>query len=743
MTAKAPKSLATVCCGCAQQCGIVVDVEDNRVLDIHGDPEHPISQGFICPKGRDAKELVTHPSRILTPLKRMGPRGAGRWTPISWDAALDEIAARLAHIKAKHGARALAHSYGTFRGGDWGIGERFMNRFGSANSCGQDKICYGPLALGETLTYGMGPTVFSAPVPGVTKTIVLWGMRPGASAPLLWKSIVAAQHAGARLIVIDPVRTREARHADLWLPVKPGRDVHLALALLHEVIVSGRYAQDFVREQCIGFEALEATVRAHDVHQLAAECGVSRAQIASAATQITDHSPCVFNAGNGLCQSGTAALQLSRAVACLVALTGSLGVPGGHHLAGPPRDIRANGSMFDSSLLPQVARAERLGAERYPWLGSGYAAADRAIAQAWYGQTDTMSWYQTAHEPSLWRAITEAQPYPVKALIVQNHNPLGANPSQAEVTAALRSDALELCVVHELLMTSTAALADYVLPAAHWLEKPYFSTGLGFMGAFGDYVGGDYAVLRPCGEVRTDYEFWRDLGRRLGQADAWPDRAEEFYESCLAPSGLKFADVAKQRGPLFGAAARHPNSPVAPPAFGTPSGKVELASSLLEAWGLPATPTPVLAPIQAASAEFPLTLTTGGRHIEGFHQNAQNTARFRRRHPHPLVSMHPSTAAAVGIVDRAWCTITTAIGSVHQQVDFDLDVPPGLVVADRWWYPEGVSDTSDPYGAAATNINMCTSGRAVDCDPVMGTWLMRGLPCRIEPYLSTGDTNAA
>lgn len=318
-----------VCCGCTQQCGILVDVSAGRIVDVRGDRDHPVSLGFICPKGSNAPELVYHAQRLTGPLKRVGPRGSGHWEAVDWDSALDDIAARIRAITGQHGSESLAYSYGTFRGGDWGIGEQFMNRYGSPNSCGQDKICYGPLTLAETLTYGMGPTVFSAPLAGTTRTIVLWGMRPSASAPLLWSAIFAARKAGATLIVIDPEKTREAEYADLWLRPRHGRDGELALALLKLVIEGKRYDEAFVRDETQGFEALARELPGHDLDALATTCAVPLDALVRVADHVSAGLPTVFNAGNGLCQSGTPALQTGRAIACLIALTGNLGRTGG------------------------------------------------------------------------------------------------------------------------------------------------------------------------------------------------------------------------------------------------------------------------------------------------------------------------------------------------------------------------------------------------------------------------------
>lgn len=723
-----------VCCGCTQQCGLVATVEDNRVVALDGDRAHPVSAGYVCPKGKDATEFVYHPDRLLTPQRRVGPRGSGRFEPCTWDEALDDIATRLRAITDRHGARALAYSYGTFRGGDWGIGERFLNRYGSPNSCGQDKICYGPMTLAETLTYGTGPTVFTAPIAGLTRCVVLWGMRPAESAPLLWRAIRAAHKAGATLIVIDPARTQEAREADLWPQPLPGRDTELALALLKCVIASDLHDEDFIREHTTGFDALRAHLDGLPLAALATASGIAESTIAQAAALIGSARPTVFNAGNGLCQTGTPVIQIGRAIACLIAATGNLGVPGGHALLGPPRDLRANGDMFDADRLPEAVRASKLGAERLPFLGHGHAAIDAAVAAAWHGRRHTMSWTATAHEPSLWRAIEHAVPYPVRALFVQHHNPLGANPNAAAVARALAHPNLDLLVVHDLFMTPTGAYADYVLPAAHWLEKPYLSFGIAFMGVFGDYVGAKHAAVTPPPGVRSDYDLWRDLAVRLGDGAAWPADAADFYGAMLAPAGLDFDTVAAAPGPLFGAAARRAGSddPPATPRWGTPSGKVEFASSLLADWGLPALPT-ALAPHVAGTPDYPLWLTTGGRSIEGFHENAQHARRFRRERPHPVALLHPATAARAGIADGQWLSIETPFGQVRQQARLTERLAEHVVCADRWWYPEGTGDAADPYGLWATNINVCTSDADDDCDPVMGAWLLRGLPCRVSP----------
>ncbi|MBS1886125.1 MAG: molybdopterin-dependent oxidoreductase [Actinobacteria bacterium] len=714
-----------VCTGCSQQCGVLAEVEDGQVVRLTGNRADPISGGFICKKGAAALHLQHHPDRLSKPLRRVGPRGGGEWREIDWDKALDEIAATIERLTEEHGRETLAHGIGTLHAADWGLGERFMNIFGSPNIVGQDKVCFGPNAVAEALTYGWGPAMFGRPVPGVTGCEVLWGFRPSASMPLLWGAMAASRKAGAKLVVIDPQRTRETRKADAFLQITPGTDAALALGLIHVLIDEELYDRAFVERATVGFEDLAARARDYPPAVVEGVTGIPAGQVVATARLLGENGPTIVRGGNALCQSG-GAVQTGRALACLIAICGSLGVEGGHALAGPPPRIVANGDAVACEELAPEQRAKRLGAREFPISGAGQEELGEAVAGRWPTGRHTMSWFGSAHEPSLWRAISKADPYPVKALILQCHNALGSSADAVAVERALRSENLELLVAHDLFLNKTSSLADYLLPAAHWLEKPYYSVGYGYVGYAGDFVAAERAVLeagRP-----SDYDFWRDLGRRLGQADRWPDSVEELWDEWLEPAGLSFAEVCEHEGPMLGTAV----DPL-PDRFGTPSGKVELRSSLLERWGLdplPSHETPVFEDHEAA--DFPLVLTTGGRVIEGFHQHTQQMPAFREQNPHPLAAVHPETAAALGIEDGEWILISTPRGEVSQIARLTEELPPGVVHADRWWYPERADDPDDPFGFHRTNVNMCTVSDPGACEPVMGAWVLRGIPCRID-----------
>jgi thiosulfate reductase / polysulfide reductase chain A len=723
-----------VCTGCSQQCGLLLHLEDGRPQRLTGDPGHPSSQGFICPKGTSALSAHLDPQRVHRPLKRIGERGSGRWEEISWDRALDEIAGAISRLAEAYGRETLAYSYGTLHAADWGIGERFMNLFGSPNTVGQDKVCYAPNALGEVLTYGWGPTMYTAPLAGVTGCEVLWGFRPSASMPLLWSAMTAARKAGTKTIVIDPVETHEARLADLWLQILPGTDAALAMGLIHVIVAEELYDREFVDAKTVGFAALRRRAADYSPEQVAAVTGVAPEQITAAARMLATNGPAIVHGSNGLCQAGAMAVQAGRALACLIAITGNVGREGAHALTGPPRDLVANGDAVLCDELDPAQRRLRLGANEFPFIGNGYAEVAAALGSAWYGDRHALSWMATAHEPTLWRAIVDEEPYPVKALIVQCHNALGSAANAQAVARALTHENLELFVAHDLFINSTSRLADYVLPAAHWLEKPFYSAVYGYMGFAGDYIEANPAPLEVSAEHRSDYDLFRDLGRRLGQADRWPATAEDFWDSLLREASFSFAEVARHRGPLVGEAARSspPRRDGHTREYGTPSGRIELASSLLASWGLDPLPGYHTMPIfDAARDRYSLVLTTGGREIQGFHQMAQQTEAFRRRHPHPVVSINPDTAHQLGIKDGDWVTLETPIGSVRQRARLTPTLAPTVVHADRWWYPERAEDSFDPFGFWATNINVCTDDAHASCDPVMGSWLLRALPCRL------------
>jgi anaerobic selenocysteine-containing dehydrogenase len=538
-------------------------------------------------------------------------------------------------------------------------------------------------------------------------------------------------------MVVDPQCTTEAKQADLWLQIRPGTDAALALGWLHIIIKEGLYDREFVAKYTVGFAELQERVGAFPPQKVAAMTGIPEELVVKSARLFATNRPGLLDIGTGLWHSGMRALQSVRAIACLVAITGNLDREGGHWLAGPPQAIVSNGEAMLADRLSDAQRHKQLGADRFRFIDEGYTRLDAAMQRAWYGKHHVLRWANSAHIPSLWRAIKTGEPYPVKALFVQHHNPLGAHGNAKMVAEALQSPHLDLLVGHDLFLTPTAQFADYVLPACHWLEKPFFSAGIGLLAFLGDYAEAKAEALPAEFDHHNDYELWRDLGRRFGQGADWPATLEAFWDECLRPAGLSFDGLAQQRGPWMAAAPRYEKFATQDPAndspgFGTPSGKVELRSEILAALGydpLPNYEEPET--FRRWSQDYPLVLTTGGRIIEGYHHDSQRMPWFRKKYPHPLVRMHPETAGALGIGDGDWVAVETPVGRVKHVARLTETMAPGVVQADRWWYPERSGEAPGLYGFWETNINVCTEDDPDSCDPVIGSWPLRGLQCRL------------
>jgi thiosulfate reductase / polysulfide reductase chain A len=712
---------------------VLVEVTDDRPIRVAGDPAHPVSKGFVCHRGLAAVEYFEHPGRLDYPLKRVGAPGEGRWVRVTWDEAIDDIATRLAVIRERDGAEAVAHLAGTFHGTDHGIGVRFMNLFGSPNYGGTGIICAGPKLTGEALTYGFGPAVPEI-VPGETRVVLLWGRHPSASQPPHWGRIVAARRAGAALIVVDPVGTDEARAADLWLQPRPGTDAALALGLLHVIVEENLYDAEFTGRWTVGFEQLRQRLAEYSPAHVGEITWLAPELIARCARLYASRRPAAVSSGspNGM---GRNALAWERAKAILVAVTGNLDRRGGNRLLGPPERVQTVADLELADALSDSQRAKRLGGERFRLQVDVPGRLNRAASRVWPHHRQMMTAYMNgaAHPPSIFRAILDEKPYPVRALLVQSNNAIGAYPNAHLVRAALKSPSLELLVVQELFMTATAQYAHYVLPAASWLEKSYM-----YVSGWDTTVLATPRTVRPRHERRGDYEFYRDLGQALGQVGYWPSTLEALWDEMLAPAGLKFDELAASAQNWrvdTDQPERHETrdpSTGAPLGFTTPSGKVELASSILADSGYDSLPS-FDEPLASGEAlAYPYLLLTGSTRIDVTHQDHRQIGSLRRRHPDPTVRLHPATAATLGIATGDWVWIESPRGRVQQRAQLTDRLHPAMVEAERWWYPERPGAEPELFGVLESNVNALTDDDPAQCDQAYGSWPFRLGRCRLE-----------
>jgi len=340
-------------------------IEDGRAIKVEGDAEHPISRGRLCARGRLLVDHLYHPSRLNYPLKRVGARGANEWQRLSWDQALDEVAERLASLRDHYGAETLSFTHGTHRTYHWD-GRRFFNLFGSPNLCGANNICMCPTQAVEYATYGG----FVSGDMRRTKCLVVWGKALSQSDPILgFPEVVAAKKNGAKLIVVDPRRTREAQLADFWLPIRPGTDVALMLGWLRLMIEEGWYDREFVERWTVGFDDLRVAAASYTPEKVSAITWLSPDKICESARCYATTKPAVITWGFGLDKQGVNATQAARARCLLRALSGNLDVPGGELLGrvDPVGKIVGQDVLEFNEALPPKQRAKQLGRMNIPF----------------------------------------------------------------------------------------------------------------------------------------------------------------------------------------------------------------------------------------------------------------------------------------------------------------------------------------------------------------------------------------
>jgi anaerobic selenocysteine-containing dehydrogenase len=578
---------------------------------------------------------------------------------------------------------------------------RFANTFGTPNWYEPGLAnCFIPRITVSNLTYGgfvAGDYYGDTP----PRTILFWGHNPLVSGPdgELAFPVRDALAKGAYGIAVDPRRSETAKRCGLWLPIRPGTDAALALAMLRAVIEEGWYDKDFVEAYGAGFDDLRARVAPATPEWAEGVTGVPAASMLEAARRYALDRPSVLEWGVSLEQNPNS-LQTVRAVALLRGLTGNLDAPGSDVFGS---DLVAAYPVLRQALPPD-ALAKRIGADRFKLLG-GFRA-----------------FMPSAHIPGLFGAMRTGQPYRVRALLVFGNNPLATVANSRGVLEALR--ALDLLVVADHFLTPTAAMADYVLPSAFWpeidqiIELPLVAPRAVFA----------HRKLATVGECRQNELILSDLARRLDLPGAHESLAD-ILDQRLAPMGLTFDELA-DRFMVMAAPAYHRYRDKG---FRTPSRKVELSCKALARLGydpLPSFAEPPESPVSAPeiAREYPLVLTTGARRPEFFHSDGRQIERLRARRPDPTAELGPATAARYGIADGDWMRVKSPRGEIRMRAKVTGDIMEGVVSLDHgWWFPERGKSGFDAF---ASNANVLTSD-APPYDPAFGSYQLRGLLCAV------------
>jgi len=715
----------SLCFWCKPRCRLKVEVEDNRLVKI---ARSPIK---ACPRKYCSDlERFYHPDRLNYPLKRVGEKGENKWQKITWDEALDEIAAKLQALREQYGAETLGVTAGTSRTYEE-LNSRFLNLFGSPNQCGQAQICHGNSAVVATTLFGWWPYWMNVEKLESTKCLMLIGRNPPNAHQTIWEGYLKAKKGGTKLIVVDPRRSESAEAADLWLRLRPGTDAALLLGMVNVIIKEKLYDKKFVTRWCHGFNELAQRAEEYPVDRVSEITWVPKKEIVAAARMFAKNRPSCAMEGMGVAHqpNSYSPIALRHIISAIV---GNVDVPGGEELMGPAPFVTEH-EVELAEALPREQRGKILGNRFRLYTWPGYELVQSNVERVWGKRCDMFGYTCMAPAPSLFKAIAYSDPYPVRALITLSSNPMITVPDTKLVYKALKS--LDLYVVVDYFMTPSAQLADYVLPSSLWLERSFLWNYHNTTPVIRAGEAALPASLPGMYDRRNDFDFWRGLGIRLGQEEYWPwETVEDYYDWRLEPLGMTFKDLVK-KGKIV---TRKPEyKKYEKTGFGTPTGKIELYSTVMEKLGydpLPYYKEPPESPTRTPelAGDYPLILITGGRFHPFFHSEHRQVESLRKLYPWAKMQIHPDTAKELGLKEGDWVWIETQHGRVMQKVMMDKDLDPRVVHGQHgWWYPEMPGEEPWLHGVWVSNINVCISSTEETCDEALGSWPLRTFQCKV------------
>jgi anaerobic selenocysteine-containing dehydrogenase len=653
--------VARVACphDCPDTCAMLVTVDNGVATEIKGDPSMPFTEGTLCTKVAYYLERTYAPDRLLYPQRRAGPKGSGQFKRITWDEALDEIAARLKAAAAENPETILPCSYAGTMGmvQYMSMDRRFFYKLGA--SLLDRTLCSsaGKFGLKATLggSVGMDPERFDE-----ARLIILWGANPIVSNLHLWSRVQAAKRRGAKVIAIDPYRSLSAEKCTQHIALLPGTDGALALGMMHVLISENFLDHDYIAKYTLGFDELKERVLREYTPQWAARvCGISVGEVVQLAREYGTVKPAAIRLNYGMQRHAGGGIA-ARTIACLPALTGAW-----REAAGGLVLTTADFYGFDHAALE---RPDLLAGRR-----------PRVINHSKLGD-----------------ALTSAQP-PVRVTLVYNNNPVAVCPDSEKVIAGFSREDL-FTVVMDHFQTDTADYADILLPATTQLEHYDVHKSYGHL-----YMLANNPAIAPVGESLPNSEVFRRLAARLGfEEPCFRDSDEDLCQTALKSTDWnRLKEKGWQRLEVPERFA-----PFAQGGFPTPSGKCEFYSASLEKQGID--PLPFYNPpaeINRDDERYPLAfLSPPARNF--LNSSFANMVRFRELEREPRLDMHPHDAAARGIADGDMVRLFNDRGSHRLRARVNGKPRAGVVVAPSVWWKK--------YAPDRGNANNLTSQRTTD-----------------------------
>ena len=673
----------TYCRMCGTLCGIDAHVENGKVVEIEGMKEHVANKGRICIKGSSAATWVNLPTRLTKPLKRT----ENGWEEIELEVAMDEIADKLKDIQNKYGKRSV----GIWKGEGVGFAQqeelarRFIHAIGSPNYFSNDTQCYAGRYLGFNLVYGIWPVADYSN----SKLIINWGTNAPVSHSYWMQQINEGRDKGAKLVVVDTKYTEIARQADLFVRIKPGTDAAFAWGVIRELIEKNILDEDFIKNYTVGFEKIKEYAQSFTKEFVQAETGVDPLTLDSLVSLIDNNRPYVSSwAGTGLEHQQNGVNNI-RTITFIDALVGSIDRKGGMLC---PEGFGGNELTLYHEL--PLLEEEPIGASTYPVL---------------YQKR------QECHTLMLMDQILSGKPYEFKGLILTAADPALTNANTNKVIEALKS--LELLVVKDLFMTETAKLADYVIPAASYLEREELH----------------YYPAKQCvflsekvvdNGMQNEYDLIKGLADRLGAGEYFPwENEHELNKWLVEPTGFSLDEIKEKRGGFEYKPCRYlkheEKLAKGEKCFNTPTGKIEFYSQYLVDLGFDGIPVyhrPAY--IAEPSEEYPYLLMTGARKQLYFHGRYRNIPQLKKACPNGEIEMNPVDAEKLNVVTGDIVKVTSKNGSI--------EIP--VKVLNEKEIVEGAFQIT--HGFIEANVNILTDDDMRD--PISGFPALKSVCVKVE-----------
>jgi len=640
-----------ICYMCTASCPSKIHVSNGKAIKIDMVDAKSVA---ACPRWKAQLDFIYHPERLKYPLKRAGERGTGYFERISWDEALDIVAKNLQKVKDKYRAESVAF-WVAYTKEPRPYFHRLTHAFGSPNYCTESSSCASAARLASYVTFGTLPV----PFPSLARCEIIWGSSVLNSMPIAWQGHLQAMKKGLKVIVVDPRRTRIASMADIHLQLRPGTDGALALGMMNVIIRENLYDKEFTEKWTVGFDELKELAQQYPPERTEQVTWVPADKIREAAILYATQKPAQIVMGINSATHHTNGVQNHRAIIILPAITGNIkAVSNNTDLSNAP-------PMNDITLHELVENMPPgVGSERFPlWTKQQREMQSNALADQ----------------------IDSGSPYPIKALFSAG---LDAQffPNSNRMVECLKK--LDFIAVTEYFQTPGTRLADIVLPIASWLERHILIAGRG------NEIRLIEPAIAPVGESWPEWKIYSELAKRLGFGEKfWNGDLEKCLNYILEPSGITCEKLKQYpEGIKYVPPSRLENYQEKE-GFQTPSGKIEIASSILAEHGFEPLPvykeppeSPVSRPDLARS--YPLILTSGARVLAYTHSQFRNIDRLRRLMPDPLVDINPADASPRGIQSGDTVIISSPRGSIKMKANVTDTILAGVVSTPHHWPDE-------------------------------------------------------